>query len=133
VALRAVFPNPRAELLPGTYVRARLAEGVDPQALLVPQRAVTRNNKGEPTALVVNAGKVELRRLQAERAIGGAWLVTGGVAAGDQVIVEGLQKVRPGAAVTAVPASAPAGGAQGPGAAGTQANAARPAAARNGN
>jgi membrane fusion protein (multidrug efflux system) len=135
VALRAVFPNPRAELLPGTYVRARLAEGVDPQALLVPQRAVTRNNKGEPTALVVNAGKVELRRLQAERAIGDAWLVTGGVAAGDQVIVEGLQKVRPGAAVMAVPASAPgpAGGAQGPGAAGTQANAAAPAAARNGN
>ncbi|ABC80294.1 efflux RND transporter periplasmic adaptor subunit [Anaeromyxobacter dehalogenans] len=115
VALRAIFPNPRAELLPGTYVRARLAEGVNPQALLVPQRAVARNNKGEPTALVVAGGKVELRNLVTERVIGDAWLVTSGVKPGEQVIVEGLQKVRPGAPVNPVPA----GGAK-------QANAATP-------
>ncbi len=144
VALRALFPNPKAELLPGMYVRARLAEGVNPQALLVPQRGVTRNNKGEPTALVVNAGKVELRKLVAERAVGDAWLVTGGIEAGDQVIVEGIQKVRPGAAVTATPAGAtrqaggtePSGAAEQAGgspAAGKQASAAAPAAARSGN
>ncbi|ACL63904.1 efflux transporter, RND family, MFP subunit [Anaeromyxobacter dehalogenans 2CP-1] len=115
VALRAIFPNPRAELLPGTYVRARLAEGVNPAALLVPQRAVARNNKGEPTALIVAGGKVELRNLVTERVIGDAWLVTSGVKPGEQVIVEGLQKVRPGAPVNPVPA----GGAK-------QANAATP-------
>lgn len=106
ISLRAIFPNPRGELLPGMYVRARLPQGVSPQALLIPQRAVTRDNKGDPTALVVVGGKVEIRQLVADRAVGDAWLVTSGVQAGDQVIVEGLQKVRPGAPVTAVPAAA---------------------------
>jgi len=106
VALRALFPNPRTELLPGMYVRARLAEGVSSQALLVPQRGVTRDNRGQPTALVVKNGKVELRTLVAERAIGDAWLVTDGIVPGDEVIVEGLQRVRPGAPVTTVPAGA---------------------------
>lgn len=105
IALRAIFPNPRAELLPGMYVRARLPQGVNPAALLVPQRGVTRNNKGEPTALVVSGGKVELRTLVTDRAVGDAWLVTSGVKAGEQVIVEGLQKVRPGAQVTTIPAA----------------------------
>ncbi|WP_242394606.1 efflux RND transporter periplasmic adaptor subunit [Anaeromyxobacter oryzisoli] len=105
ITLRALFPNPRAELLPGMYVRARLPQGVDPQALLVPQRAVTRNNKGEPTALVVNGGKAELRLLTTDRTVGDAWLVKAGLKPGDQVIVEGLQKVRPGAPVKAIPAS----------------------------
>jgi membrane fusion protein (multidrug efflux system) len=106
VALRALFPNPRGELLPGMFVRARLAEGVNPQAILVPQIAVTRDQKGLPTALVVNGEKkVERRQLVTDRAIGDAWLVTSGVAAGDQVIVEGLQKVRPGAVVNPVPAA----------------------------
>jgi membrane fusion protein, multidrug efflux system len=105
ISLRAIFPNPHGELLPGMYVRARLPQGVSPQALLVPQRAVTRNNKGDPTALVVVGGKVEIRQLVTDRAVGDAWLVTGGVQAGDQVIVEGLQKVRPGAPVTVVPAA----------------------------
>jgi membrane fusion protein (multidrug efflux system) len=107
IALRALFPNPRGELLPGMFVRARLAEGVNPQALLVPQQGVTRDQKGLPTALVVNAErKVERRTLVTDRAVGDAWLVTAGIAPGDQVIVDGLQKVRPGALVTPVPASA---------------------------
>jgi membrane fusion protein (multidrug efflux system) len=105
IALRALFPNPRGELLPGMFVRARLEEGVSPQALLVPQQAVTRDQKGLPTTLVVNAErKVERRQLVTDRAVGDAWLVSSGVKAGDQVIVEGLQKVRPGAEVKPVPA-----------------------------
>ena len=74
----------------------------DPQALLVPQRAVTRDPKGQAIALVVNAEhKVERRQLVADRAVGNAWLVTAGLVAGDQVIVDGLQKIRPGAEVIA--------------------------------
>jgi membrane fusion protein (multidrug efflux system) len=104
IALRAIVPNPRGELLPGMFVRARLDEGVDPEALLVPQQGVTRDQKGQPTALVVNAeGKVERRQLVTDRAIGDQWLVTSGLRAGDQVIVEGLQKVRPGVEVNPVP------------------------------
>jgi membrane fusion protein (multidrug efflux system) len=107
VALRALFPNPRAVLLPGMFVRARLDEGVNPQALLVPQQAVTRDQKGLPTALFVNAEKkVERRQLVTDRTVGDAWLVTDGVKPGDQVIVDGLQKVRPGAEVVPVPAGA---------------------------
>ena len=106
INLRALFPNPRGELLAGMFVRARLEQGEDPQALLVPQRAVTRDPKGQAIALVVNAEhKVERRLLVAERAVGNAWLVTAGLAAGDQVIVDGLQKVRPGAEVVTVPAA----------------------------
>jgi membrane fusion protein (multidrug efflux system) len=106
VALRALFPNPRGELLPGMFVRARLEEGVNPQALLVPQVAVTRDQKGVPVAMVVNAEKkVERRQLVTDRAVGDAWLITEGIKAGEQVIVEGLQKVRPGALVNPVPAS----------------------------
>ncbi len=109
IALRAIFPNPRGELLPGMFVRARLEEGTDPNAILLAQRAVSRDQAGRPTALVVGKdGKVELRQLVTDRSIGDAWLITSGLAVGEQVIVEGLQKVRPGAAVTPVPA-APAG------------------------
>jgi membrane fusion protein (multidrug efflux system) len=106
VALRAVVPNPRGELLPGMYVRALLQEGTDPKALLVPQRAVTRDRTGEATALVVKEGKVELRKLQIGRAVRDAWLVTAGIAPGDHVIVQGQQKVKPGMPVTEVPAPA---------------------------
>ena len=106
IALRALFPNPKKELMPGMFVRARLEEGVNPEALLVPQQAVTRDQKGLPFALVVGPDrKVERRPLVTDRAIGDAWLVTSGVQAGDQVIVEGLQKVRPGAEVNPVPAA----------------------------
>jgi membrane fusion protein (multidrug efflux system) len=110
VALRALVPNPRGELLPGMYVRARIQDGTQPDALLVPQRAVTRDRSGRATALVVDrAGKVQLRLLHVDRAVGDSWLATRGIAPGDQVIVEGLQKVKPGATVTAVPAPASLG------------------------
>ena len=106
ITLRALFPNPRAELLPGMFVRARLAEGSAPDAILVPQLAVTRNQKGEAVALVVGAdNKVEQRVVQTPRAIGNQWLVSEGLRAGDQLIVENLQRIRPGAAVKPVPAT----------------------------
>lgn len=109
IALRALFPNPKGELLPGMFVRARLEEGVNPEALLVPQVGVARDAKGNPFALVVGADrKVERRPLVTDRTVGDQWLVISGVKPGDQVIVEGLQKVRPGAPVVPVPA----GGAQ---------------------
>jgi membrane fusion protein (multidrug efflux system) len=104
IVLRALFGNPKGELLPGMFVRARLDEGVNPQALLVPQVGVTRDQKGLPVAMVVNAEKkVERRLLVTDRAVGNSWLVSEGIQPGDQVIVEGLQKVRPGAQVNPVP------------------------------
>ncbi len=125
VTLRMVFPNPDHVLLPGTYVRAVVEEGVLSDALLVPQQGVGRTPKGEPYALVAGKdGKAEQRMLTVGRAIGDRWLVTGGLAAGDQVIVEGTQRVRPGAEVKAVPFSATIPAAQGPGAAGKPAGAA---------
>lgn len=108
VTVRAVFPNPRNDLLPGMFVRARLEEGTTPDAILVPQLAVTRNSKGEPTAMVIGAeSKVELRVLETPRAVGNQWLVTSGLKAGDQLIINNLQKIRPGAPVK-VAADAPA-------------------------
>ena len=105
VTLRASFPNPDQLLLPGMYVRATVQEGQQANAMLVPQRGVSRNAKGEATALVVGKdGKVEPRLLQTNRTVGSNWLVTAGLQAGDQLIVEGLQKIRPGAVVQAVPA-----------------------------
>jgi membrane fusion protein, multidrug efflux system len=105
ISLRALFANPKNELLPGMFVRARLEEGSKPDAILVPQRAVTRDATGKATALIVDEGnKVARRTLQAERAVGDSWLVTDGLKAGDRVIVEGLQKVRPDAIVVPVPA-----------------------------
>jgi membrane fusion protein, multidrug efflux system len=104
VILRVVFPNPKGVLLPGMFVRAVVEEGVNPKALLVPQQAVSRDPKGNPAALIVDAeGKVAQRMLLLDRAIGDAWLVSSGLALGDRVIVEGMQKVRPGASVKVVP------------------------------
>ncbi len=104
VILRIVFPNPKGVLLPGMFVRAVVDEGVNPKALLVPQQAVSRDPKGNPVTLIVDAeNKVQQRTLTLDRAIGDAWLVTAGLATGERVIVEGLQKVRPGAPVKAVP------------------------------
>ena len=101
--LRMVFANPKQVLLPGMFVRAVVEEGVDEQALLVPQQGVNRDPKGNPIALVVNsAGKVELRAIVLDRAMGDKWLVTKGLAPGDRLIVEGLQRVRPGDSVRAV-------------------------------
>jgi membrane fusion protein (multidrug efflux system) len=103
--VRAIFPNPAGDLLPGMFVRARIEEGNTPDAILVPQLAVTRNTKGDPTALVAGAdGKAELRILQTARAVGNQWLVTDGLKPGDALIVDNLQSVRPGTAVKAVPA-----------------------------
>lgn len=103
VTLRAVFPNPRRELLPGMFVRALVNEGVNEEAILVPQKGVTRNVRGEPIALVVGEGnRAELRVLKTDRSIADKWLVTDGLKAGDRVIVEGLQKIAPGAEVRPV-------------------------------
>ncbi len=100
VTMRAVFPNPDHTLLPGMFVHARLAAGVNKEAILAPQQGVTRNSKGDPTALVVNAeNKVELRQLKAERTDGNRWVVLDGLKAGDKLITEGLQFVQPGAEV----------------------------------
>jgi membrane fusion protein (multidrug efflux system) len=109
VTVRAIFPNPRADLLPGMFVRARLEEGNRPDAILVPQLAVTHNTKGEPTAMVVGAdGNAELRVLQIPRAVGNQWLVASGLKPGDRVIVDNLQRVRPGAPVKVVATAPPA-------------------------
>jgi len=103
VTLRAVFPNPNQQLLPGMYVRAVLEEGVRENAILVPQQAVSRDPRGNAVAMVVAAdGTVQQRQLRADRTIGDRWLVSEGLAAGDRVIVEGLQRVRPGAPAKAV-------------------------------
>lgn len=108
VTLRAVFPNPDGVLLPGMYVRAIVAEGVANGVILAPQQGVSRNEKGEPTAFVVDAdGKAQLRVLKTDRVIGDRWLVSSGLGDGDRLIVEGLLKVHPGAQVNAVPAGSP--------------------------
>lgn len=116
VTLRAVFPNPKQTLLPGMFVRAVMEEGINEQAILVPQRGVTRNPKGEALAIVVGAGeKAEQRPIKVVRTVGDSWLVSDGLKAGDRVIVEGLQRARPGTPVKAVPfGSAPAAGAPQP-------------------
>ncbi|MEH8018961.1 efflux RND transporter periplasmic adaptor subunit [Rheinheimera muenzenbergensis] len=111
VTLRAVFPNKQGDLLPGMFVRARLHHGSDDNALLVPQAAVSRTPKGQASVLVVNAdNKVEARVIQIGRTVAQSWQVLSGLQAGEQVIVAGLQKVRPGAAVRVVKAQAVADG-----------------------
>jgi membrane fusion protein (multidrug efflux system) len=104
VVLRAVFPNPKRVLLPGMFVRAVVKEGVNKQAVLIPQQAVSRDPKGNPITLIVDAeSKVQQRMLTLDRAIGDKWFVSSGVSPGDRVIVEGVQRVRPGASVKVVP------------------------------
>ncbi len=104
VILRSVFPNPKGVLLPGMFVRVVVKEGIEEKAILVPQQGVSRNPKGEPFAMIVDAeGKAGLRMLTLDREIGDKWLVAAGLAPGDQVIVEGLQilqMLRPGTPVT---------------------------------
>ncbi len=106
VTLRALFPNPNQLLLPGMFVRGIVQEGVSEQAILVPQRGVSRNPKGEALVMVVGAEeKVEPRVIKVSRTVGDNWLVTEGLKAGDRVILEGIQKARPGTPVKAVPFS----------------------------
>jgi len=103
ITLRAVFPNPKDELLPGMFVRARLDEGVNENALLAPQQGITRNPRGDATAMVVGAdNKVELRTVVTSQAIGDKWVVTDGLKSGDKIIVTGLQKIKPGVQVNAL-------------------------------
>jgi membrane fusion protein (multidrug efflux system) len=105
VVLRALFPNPDKMLLPGMFVRTQVQEGIHAKAILVPQQGVTRDRSGNATALVVTKdSKVEVRSIKTSRAVGDKWLVDEGLAVGEQVIIEGLQKVKPGASVKAVPA-----------------------------
>ncbi|MBM4328941.1 MAG: efflux RND transporter periplasmic adaptor subunit [Deltaproteobacteria bacterium] len=103
VVLRIVFPNPEGILLPGMFVRTVVKEGVNERAILIPQQAVSRDPKGNPIALIVDAeGKIQQRTLTLDRAIGDKWLVSSGLGLGDRVVVEGIQKVRPGVSVKVI-------------------------------
>lgn len=126
VTLRMLFPNPQTVLLPGMYVRAVVQEGVQAGAILLPQQCVSRNMRGEATALIVNASdKIESRVLKIDRAIANKWLVREGIASGDRVVAEGFQRIAPGVAVKVVPfATQPAASAP-PAAAGAQPPAAK--------
>jgi membrane fusion protein (multidrug efflux system) len=113
VTLRAIFPNPQAVLLPGMYVRAEVVEGIDANGILVPQQAVTHDEKGRATALVVDPkGHAEARILTIAGTVGNQWRVTAGLAPGDRLIVGGAANAKPGAPVKIVatqkPAPAPA-------------------------
>ncbi len=112
VTLRAVFPNPNGVLLPGMYVRAALSQGVASGGILVPQTAISRDPKGGATVMLVGAKGPEPRPVTLGQTVGDKWLVTSGLQSGDKVIVEGLQKVRPGAPIKAVPAGAAPAAAQ---------------------
>ncbi|WP_297486137.1 efflux RND transporter periplasmic adaptor subunit [uncultured Photobacterium sp.] len=104
VTLRAEFPNPDSVLLPGMYVRAILNTGTDPKAILIPQKAITRNSKGQAIVMLVGAeNKVESRIVTTAEAINNQWRITSGLKDGDQIIVDGLQKIRPGAVVEPTP------------------------------
>lgn len=115
LALRALFPNPDNMLLPGMFVRARLEQAVNENAITVPQQAVQHTNDGSQVIVINQENKAEIRQVKTTSAIGNRWLVTEGLQPGDRVIVEGLQKVRPGSPVNPVewvdpmaPAKAPA-------------------------
>jgi membrane fusion protein (multidrug efflux system) len=102
--LRIVFPNPDGALLPGMYVRAMVEEGIIEDAILVPHQAVTHNMRGEPAAYILDSSdKVEIRQLSVDRSIGNKWLIREGLRTGDRVIMEGIQRIRPGIQAKAVP------------------------------
>jgi membrane fusion protein, multidrug efflux system len=111
VLIRAKFPNPQHLLLPGMYVHAEIEEGVNRNAMLLPQQAVSHNTHGDPTVLVVGAdNKVEVRVIQTGPAVGNQWVVTGGLKAGETVVVDGLQNAHPGGTVQPVTAQVPTEG-----------------------
>jgi membrane fusion protein (multidrug efflux system) len=100
VTLRGEFPNPHSDLLPGMYVRVQIQQGVEKNAIAIPQQAVQRSNSGQSQVYVVNAeDKVEFRSITLGRTVGNRWMVTEGLKAGEKVIVEGFQKIGPGAVV----------------------------------
>lgn len=108
VTLRARFPNPDGLLLPGMFLRARLSQATMHNAILVPQQAVSRDARGAATVMLVGAGnKAQLRTVEASRTVGDKWLVTAGLAPGDKVITEGLDRVKAGSLVRPVPAGSP--------------------------
>lgn len=112
ITLRAIVPNPDHALLPGMFVRARLDEGTDPNALLIPQQAVTRTPRGDATALVVGSdNKVEVRTINVSQTAGDKWRVIGGLQSGERVIVSGVQRAQPGMTVTPITASTSTGNA----------------------
>ncbi|HID7485760.1 efflux RND transporter periplasmic adaptor subunit [Morganella morganii] len=105
ITMRAVFPNPQESLLPGMFVRARVDEGVRPDAILVPQEGVIRTAKGGAVVNVVNAkNEIEVRPVTVGQSYGNKWLITSGVNDGERVVVEGFQKIKAGAAVKATEA-----------------------------
>jgi len=107
--LRVLVPNPEGLLLPGMYVRAVIDEGVLPNGVLAPQQGIEHDPRGDALALVVDAqGRVEQRKVDVARAVGNQWLIDRGLAAGDRLIIDGLQKVQPGMAVQPIEASEPA-------------------------
>jgi membrane fusion protein, multidrug efflux system len=107
VTLRARFANPDALLLPGMFVRARLVQATAQDAILVPQQAVLRDARGQASVMLVGTdGKAVQRDIRTERTVGDQWLVVGGLQAGDRVVVEGLQRIKPGQPVRAVTAGA---------------------------
>jgi membrane fusion protein (multidrug efflux system) len=107
VTVRAVFPNPEGELLPGMSVRVQVQEGVRSQALLVSQRSVIRDTTGQATVLVVGSdNRVEVRSVVIERVVGDQWLIGAGLQAGERIVVAGFQRVRPGTTVTPLPSRA---------------------------
>ncbi|ELK6657420.1 efflux RND transporter periplasmic adaptor subunit [Citrobacter freundii] len=104
VTLRAVFPNPQGEILPGMYVTALLDEGSQQNVLMVPQQGITHNEQGKATALILDQENVvQLREINAVKAVGNQWLVTAGLRPGDRVIVSGLQRIRPGIKARVLP------------------------------
>jgi membrane fusion protein (multidrug efflux system) len=128
VTIRAEFPNPNRTLLPGMYVRAQLEQAVNESAIVVPQQAVMRDLNGSSVLVVGDDNKVAARPVKTGSAQGNSWVITDGLKAGDRVIVEGLQKTKPGAPVKPVPWKGPAADAGAAGAAPANASAA-PAAA----
>jgi len=108
VVLRIVFPNPRWVLMPGMFVRASVETGVNPQAILCPQQAVMHNPKGEAYVYIVNnKSAIEMRIISIEKSMGDNWLVTAGLAPGERVVMEGMQRIKPGVIVKVVPFSPP--------------------------
>lgn len=106
ITLRAVFPNPNQTLLPGMYVRTKLPQGLRENAIFVPQRAVLRESNGSPYVYVVQDGKIAIRKIKTIKTEGTDWLLESGLEPGDKVVIEGLQRIRPGVPVNIVPTMA---------------------------